>query len=401
MADFSRRCFLGLSAAFPWASGISLPAADPYDLVIAGGRVFDAARGVDGVMDVAVRGDSIASVGPDLAAGAKRTFDARGAIVTPGLIDIHGHVYDDGIPTSIDPDLVGIPRGVTTIVDAGSSGAFTFPGFRKYVIARSKTRVRALINISSIGLVVQNEMYIDPKLIDGKATTRMIEDNPGLILGIKVRINGRDAEVDHDAGVLTVARDVSSAAGVPIMMHWSNHPRLLGMLKKGDILTHPYNPPRSGPNLLGPDGKVLPQILELKSRGIYTDFAHGNHLLWETAEKAAANGWFPDTISTDIHRAHAAPNGNVIDLVTTLSKFLYLGMPLERVLEAVTAAPARELTFGERIGTLEPGAVADISVLRIENASFELRDSTRQARTAKQRVTPTAVVRAGVLSQLG
>jgi dihydroorotase len=396
MPDLSRRCFLSLSAA-----AIPLSAADPYDLVITGGRVFDAARGVDGVMDVAVRGDAIAATGTGLAAGAKRTVDARGAIVTPGLIDIHGHVYDDGIPTSIDPDLVGIPRGVATIVDAGSSGAFTFPGFRKYVIARAKTRVRALINISSIGLVVQNEMYIDPKLIDGKATTKMIQDNPGLILGIKVRINGRDEEVDHDAGVLAVARQVSDTTGVPIMMHWSNHPRLLGMLKKGDILTHPYNPPRSGPNLLGPDGKVLPQILELKSRGIYTDFAHGNHLLWETAEKAAASGWFPDTISTDIHRAHAAPNGNVIDLVTTLSKFLYLGMPLERVLEAVTAQPARELKFGEKIGTLEPGAVADISVLRIENASFELRDSTRQTRTVKQRVVPTAVVRAGVLSQPG
>jgi dihydroorotase len=396
MPDLSRRCFLSLSAA-----AIPLSAADPYDLVITGGRVFDAARGVDGVMDVAVRGDAIAATGTGLAAGAKRTVDARGAIVTPGLIDIHGHVYDDGIPTSIDPDLVGIPRGVATIVDAGSSGAFTFPGFRKYVIARAKTRVRALINISSIGLVVQNEMYIDPKLIDGKATTKMIQDNPGLILGIKVRINGRDEEVDHDVGVLAVARQVSDTTGVPIMMHWSNHPRLLGMLKKGDILTHPYNPPRSGPNLLGADGKVLPQILDLKSRGIYTDFAHGNHLLWETAEKAAASGWFPDTISTDIHRAHAAPNGNVIDLVTTLSKFLYLGMPLERVLEAVTAQPARELKFGEKIGTLEPGAVADISVLRIENASFELRDSTRQTRTVKQRVVPTAVVRAGVLSQPG
>jgi dihydroorotase len=396
MADLSRRCFLSLSAA-----AIPLPAADPYDLVITGGRVFDAARGVDGIMDVAVRGDSIAATGPSLAAAAKRIVDARGAIVTPGLIDIHGHVYDDGIPTSIDPDLIGIPRGVTTIVDAGSSGAFTFPGFRKYVIARSKTRVRALINISSIGLVVQNELYIDPKLIDGKATTKTIQDNPGLILEIKVRINGRDEEVEHDAGVLAVARQASDATGVPIMMHWSNHPRLLGMLRKGDILTHPYNPPRSGPSLLGPDGKVLPQILELKSRSIYTDFANGNHLLWETAERAAASGWFPDTISTDIHRAHAAPNGNVIDLVTTLSKFLYLGMPLERVLEAVTAAPARELKLGEKIGTLEPGAVADISILRVENASFELRDSTRQVRTAKQRVVPTAVIRAGVLSQPG
>lgn len=395
-----RRDFLRNIGTAAWALPL-LAAEPPFDLLITGGRVLDPALGLDAVMDVGIRGDRVAAVGPALhTIGSKTILNAAGRLVTPGLIDIHGHVYDDVIPISIDADLVGIPKGVTTIVDAGSAGASTFAGFRKHVIARSKTRVRALINISSIGLVVTNEMYIDAKLIDAKATAKVIQDNPGLILGIKVRINGRDEELDHDAGVLAQAREAADAAGVPIMMHWSNRRRLLGMLKKGDILTHPYNPPRSGPNLLGADGKVLPQILELKDRGIYTDFAHGGHLQWETAEKAAEYGWFPDTISTDIHRAHTGPNGTVQDLVTTMAKFLYLGMPLGRVMEAVTANPARMLRFGEKIGTLEPGAVADVSVLRLDETPFEALDTLRRKRTLKRRLVPQAVVRAGVLSQL-
>ena len=167
------------------------------------------------------------------------------------------------------------------------------------------------------------------------------------------------------------------------MLHWTNDPGLLAILKAGDILAHPFNPPRSGPNLLGPDGKILPQILELKQRGIFTDFAHGNHLQWEIAEQAARQGWFPDTISTDIHRAHAAPNGVVIDLPTTIGKFLLLGLTPAQALEKVTANPARILKFPEKLGSLEPGNTADVSILELQTGDFDLFDSTRQKRTAR------------------
>ena len=406
--DFTRRGFIqtvGAVAAIPNMLAVGAPQrglaatidqAGSCDLLIAGGRVIDPAQKISMVSDVAITNGKIAKVAPNISRNkAREVIDANGKLVTPGLIDMHGHVYDDGIPISIDPDIVGLPHGVTTIVDAGSSGANTFPGFRKYVIARAKTRVYALLNISTIGLVVANELYLDPAMINPKAAIKMIEDNRDLILGIKVRINGRDEEVPHDIDVLKKAREASDATGVPIMMHWTNEPRLLSILKKGDILAHPFNPPRAGPSCIGPDGKVLPQILELKQRGIYTDFSHGGHLLWETAEKAAQQGWFPDTISTDIHRAHVAPNGTVIDLITTMSKFLYLGLPLDQAIEKVTAAPMRILNFPETIGSLAPGVTADVSILNLESGDFELLDSTRQKRTGHQRFAAVTTIKGG------
>src|SRR5262249_8379664 len=283
---------------------------------------IDPAQGIDQRLDVAIAGGKIARIGADLRRGrARKVHDASGAIVTPGLIDIHGHVFDRFLPTSIAADEIGIPKGVTTIVDCGSAGASTFPGFRKYIVERSRVRVCALLNISKIGLIVNNEIYLDPALIDPAAAVKTIEENRDITLGIKVRVTGRDEDVPHDVEVLKKARDAADQTHVPIMLHWTNDSRLLSILKKGDILVHPFNPPRAGPTRLGSDGKVLPQILELKDRGIFTDFAHGTHLLWPTAERAAEQGWFPDTISTDIHRAHVGPNGAVQDLVTTMGKF--------------------------------------------------------------------------------
>jgi dihydroorotase len=394
----SRKEFLRMGIAAAAAPSLAAPASGRYDLLITGGRVIDPARAVDGVFDVAIASGKIAQIGANLPhARAQKVFDAAGKIVTPGLIDIHGHVYDQVLPVSIDPDVVGIPKGVTTIVDAGSAGAATFAGFRKFIVERAHTRVYALLNISSIGLVVLNELYIDPKLIDPQAAIKTIQENRDVIVGIKVRINGRDEEVEHDVDALHKAREASDATGVPIMLHWTNHPRLLGILKKGDILVHPFNPERSGPNLLGGDSKVLPQILELKERGIFTDFAHGTHLQWDTAEKAAQQGWFPDSISTDIHRLHAGPNGTVFDLTTTISKFLYLGLPLERAIQCVTANPARMLSFPEKIGSLGVGNPADISILNLEQGTFDLLDSNRGKRTTSRRLAPVATVRAGNL----
>jgi dihydroorotase len=394
---------LGAAAMASFVSGAGQAAAADtgaspatYDILIAGGHVIDPVSKTSGIRDVAIANGKIVKIEPNLPrAAARQIIDANGKLVTPGLIDIHGHVYDQAIQISIDPDIVGIPKGVTTIVDCGSSGAGTFPGFRKYVIERAKTRVYALLNISTIGLVVANELYLDPKMIDSKAAIQTIEANRDLILGIKVRINGRDDEVSHDMGVVKTAREASDATGVPIMMHWTNDRRLLSMLKKGDTLAHPFNPPRAGPNCLGPDGKVLPQIIELKGRGIFTDFSHGGHLQWETAQKAAEQGWFPDTISTDIHRAHVAPNGLVVDLLTTMSKFLYLGLPLDQVIEKTTAAPMRILNFPERLGSLEPGVTADVSILSLEEGSFDFFDSSRQKRVGKQRLFADTTLKGG------
>jgi dihydroorotase len=347
---------------------------------------------------VAIKDGKIAEVAANLArADAAELFDARGKIVTPGLIDVHGHVFDGVATSSIDVDEIGLVKGVTTVVDAGSSGATTFPGFRKYMIEPKQTRVYAWLNISKIGLIVNNETYIDPKLIDGPAAIQIIDDNPERILGIKVRINGRHEDLATDLVVLKTARAVADATGLPIMLHWTNEPDLIALLKKGDVLVHPFNPPSPNSSNLFEDTaeKVLPQILEAQARGVMTDFAHGAHLDWDIAERAAKQGWYPDTISTDIHRGHVAPNGIVFDLVTTMSKFVYLGLTVDQAIERVTANPIKMLRFPIRIGTLAEGAVGDVSVLEVQEGQFDLFDTRRVKRVGRQMIRAVAAVKAG------
>lgn len=374
-----------------------------FDLVIKGGRVIDPSQKISAVMDVAIKGDKIASVAANIpVSDARGFFEAGGKIVTAGLIDSHGHVYDGGIPVSIDPDIVGIPRGVTTIVDAGSAGAANFAGFRKYVIERANTRIYSLLNIGMNGCCT-DEIYGDARLVDTRAALTTIEQNRSVILGIKVRIHGRHEDLAHDIEVMKRAREVADATGVLIMMHWSNEPDLIALLKRGDILTHPYNPPSPNTsNLVGGEpGTILPVVLTLKDRGIWTDFSHGGHLAWGVAEAAAKQGWFPDVISTDIHRGHVPPNGVVYDLPTTVSKFLYLGLSVDEAVEKVTAAPAKMFKFPERIGTLEPGSVADVTISEVRSGGFEFIDTRRERRVGHQKLVPTATVKSGTIVYWG
>ena len=404
MRNTGRREFLaslGAAAlALPAAACGRPPAGEqpgrPYDLLIAGGRVIDPSQGLSAVRDVAVADGRIAALEPDIPRDrARQVVDAGGRVVTPGLIDLHGHVYDRGITISVDPDLVGVARGVTTIVDGGSTGATTFAGFRKYVIERSETSVYALLNIAAIGLVVTNELFLDPEIVDPEAAVRVIEENRDRILGVKVRVRGWREGLAADVEALRRAREAAEAVRLPIMMHWSNEPELLDLLRPGDIVTHPFNPPRAGPSLLDEQGRVLPQIRALAERGIVTDFAHGGHLQWDIAERAAADGWFPDILSTDIHRRHMAPDGAVVDLVTMLAKFMHLGLSLEQVVDRVTARPAGALGFSEPIGTLRPGTTADVSVLELTDEPIEMVDSNGDVRTGARRLMPVATVKSG------
>lgn len=399
----TRREFLGRLGGAALAAGVPVPRPDRagapvYDLLIAGGRVVDAGLGLNEVADVAIANGVIARVAADIPrADAAEVFDARGGLVTPGLIDSHGHVFDGVASSSIDPDLVGLPRGVTTIVDAGSAGAQNFPGFRKHVMERAQTRVYALLNLSRIGLTGPNETYVVPSWIDGPDAIRTIEANEDRIVGLKVRINGRRADLARDLEILAVGREVADATGVPIHLHWTNEPDLLALLKRGDTLVHPFNPDTPNQsNLVGGSGsEILPQILELRERGIWTDFAHGNHLDWSVAEIAAEAGWYPDAISTDIHRGHVAPNGVVHDLVTTMAKFMYLGLTAEQAIERVTTNPAKMYRFPERIGTLAEGAVGDVTVLEVVEGPIELIDTRRQARTANRKLAVAACAKGG------
>lgn len=414
MSQSTRRAFLGqigsaaillpeLASAAPQTAAGSPQAlaSASYDLLIAGGRVVDPSQKLSAERDVAILGGKIARIASNIPPNqARQVFDAKGKIVTPGLIDMHTHVYKHGITLNVDSDVVGFQSGVTTLVDAGSTGAQSFMGFRKYVIESAASRIYALLNISTIGLIVTNEIYLDPRMIDARAAIRTITANRDRIMGIKVRVNGKRGDLAHDLEVMKTAREVADATGLPIMMHWSVEPELLALLKKGDILAHPFNPPSQNSsnvfgNEVGPQAdKVLPQILALKDRGIWTDGQLGTtHHSWAISEKATSQGWFPDVISTDISRA---PDGNPASVLVPMSEFLHLGLPLEQVIAGVTMNPAKILNFPEKIATLEPGVTADVAVLELAQGNFEFSDGARQTRVLKQQFVPVATVKGGI-----
>jgi len=420
MSRSSRRAFLGTLGAAAVALpklgsptirvGADLAAAAPaagqaaasYDLLIKGGKVIDASQNLSAERDVAVAGGKIAVVAANIPAGqAREVFDARGKLVTPGLINVHAHLYRYGNTITVDPDGVGFPAGVTTSIDAGSAGANTFLGFRKFVIDTSPLRIYAMLNVSIIGNY-GNELYLNMSLINPAAAIRVINQHRDRILAIKVRINGIHDELAHDMEVLKKAREAADATGLPIMMHWSNEPDLLAMLKRGDILTHPFTPPSPRmPNLFGgAPGAVLPQILALKDRGVLTDAQTGSsHHLWENSEKAFSQGWYPDLISTDIGaQTPQTPNGQLLPWVMT--QFLHLGLTVEQVIERVTLTPTKVFKFPEKIGTLQPGVTADVTILDLQQGSFELIDQRNEKRTARQKFVPVAAVHGGTLTKI-
>ena len=378
-----------------------------YDLLIAGGRVIDPGQKLSAVRDVAILHGRVARIAENIPrAQARKVFDAKDKIVTAGLIDLHSHVYEYGTPLGTNSDRIGNQSGVTTIVDCGSTGASMFPGFRKFVIEGARTRIYALLNISTAGCCT-DEIYLDPRLINTRAALRVIEENRDLILGIKVRVRGKHDDLAHDISIMKTAREIADATGVPIMMHWSTEPELLAIMKSGDILTHPFNPPsENSSNVFGSgmtrSDKVLPQILALTDRGIYTDGQLGTtHHQWEVSEKATSQGWFPDAISTDVSRN---PDGTSASVLLPMSQFLHLGMSLEQVIEGVTTNPAKMLNYPEKVGSLEPGSTADVAILELEQGSFTFGDGSRpevHTRVVRQQFVNVATVKSGVFVKGG
>ncbi len=378
-----------------------------YDLLIAGGRVIDPAQSLSAVRDVAILDGRIARIDENIPrAQARQVFDAAGTIVTPGLIDLHSHVYEYGTPLGVNSDLVGNQSGVTTIVDGGTAGAAMFPGFRKFVIDAARTRIYALLNISMAGCCT-DEIYLDPRLINTRAALRVIEAHRDLIVGIKVRVRGKREDLAHDISIMTTARKIADQTGLPIMMHWSTEPDLLAIMKAGDILTHPFNPPNeNSSNVFGSQltqaDEVVAQILALGDRGIFTDGQLGTtHHQWEVSEKATSQGWFPDAISTDVSRS---PDGTPASVLLPMSQFLHLGLSLEQVIDRVTTNPAKMFDYPEQVGSLEPGSSADVTVLALEQGRFTFGDGSRpeaHTRELRQQFVNVATVKGGVFVKGG
>ena len=378
-----------------------------FDLIVRGGRVIDPAQDLDSVVDVGIIGRRIASIGQDLIKAGVRegVVDASGLLVTPGWVDLHTHVYWGVAPLGVDADAHCLRRGVTTAVDAGSAGASTFPGFKRYVIDVAATRVVAMLHLSSIGMArddsLGGEAIGELEDIRWASVERALEVARAfaeVITGIKVRLSAQHVGGDPDQTreVLRRARRVADAIGKPLMVHPGGTvisiDEILAALVRGDVVTHVYHGRDEG--VLDDAGKVRDSVRAAVDRGVNFDVGHGaGSFTWRVAHKALDQGLLPGTISSDIHAWNIA--GPVYDLATTASKLLHLGLSLSDVVRRVTATPAACIGRSDELGTLAPGAAADVSLLRLVTGEWYFRDAAGEEELGGTRLEPVAVIRGG------
>ncbi|MFQ3681635.1 amidohydrolase/deacetylase family metallohydrolase [Roseiflexus sp.] len=367
------------------------------DLLIRGGRVIDPANNLDAPADVAIRDGRIAAVAPSLdPSQARDVIDASGHIVTPGLVDLHTHVYWGVTYWGIEADPVAARSGVTTWVDAGSAGAYSFPGFREFICTASRVRMFGFLNLSAIGLIAPTWEFANLDYCDVDLAIRTVEENRDIIVGIKARI---DHNTTRGVGIrpLQLARALADRVALPLMVHIGNGPpplhEIVDLLRPGDILTHCFT--GGTHRLLTDDGRLSPIARELQQRGVLLDIGHGTgSFSYRTAEAALQEGVFPDVISSDIHQLSV--QGPMFDLPTTLSKFLNLGMALPDVIDRATRRPA--LAIGKlELGTLRLGSPGDVAIFRVEEGNYAFFDVDMNKRQGNRRLVCTTTVAGGTV----
>lgn len=360
-----------------------------YDLIIQGGRVIDPSRKVDAMLDVAISGGRIVAVKSNIGSGAAETIDARGKLVVPGLIDIHTHAT-----RTKDGAALCLADGVTGLIDAGSQGADHIED--AIAVAKAAPQpCRVLINIGRAGIIPEGDT-MDLKRADVAAAREAIGRNREMIAGVKARLS-RDVAGENDFEVLQRAQQVASSFHLPVMIHMgqtiSPLPKLVALLKPGDIVTHMFAPPPN--SIIDESGHILPDVIAARRRGVRFDLGNGRtgHLRWDVAESVLKAGFLPDTFSTDW-----TPEGRpaqVIDFPNVMSKFLMLGMTLDQVVACATANASHAFPVFRNRGTLKVGAPADIAVLELREGNFEFVDNYENKRTGQRRLFPSATVLAG------
>ncbi len=371
-----------------------------YDLVLKGGHVIDPAQNIDAVMDVAFAGGKVAAIAKSLdTSAAKDVRDVSGKLVTPGLIDMHTHVYWGGTSLGIDAEDFCRKSAVTTAVDTGSAGPGNFAGFRKHVIEPSAVRILAYLHISHAGIFgFSNRIMVGESenlaLMDPETAVEVANANRDVIIGIKVRL-GRHASGIHGMAPFEHAIQVAEEASMPLMVHIDEPPpsyaEVVSRLRSGDVLTHCFRPFPNSP--VGPDGKVRPEVLAARQRGVLFDIGHGmGSFSFRTARAMLEAGFMPDTISSDIHAL--CINGPAFDQVTTLSKFLCLGVPLKEVIRASTENAARALSRPD-LGTLKPGSAGDAAILSLDEGAFDYADVVGEHVLGDRKINARGVVLAG------
>ena len=348
-----------------------------YDLLIKGGTVVDPSQSLSARKDVALAHGKVASVEDSIPAErAKEVLDAKGLIVTPGLIDLHVHAYWGACTYGVDPDVSNLANGVTTALDAGSAGALTFRGFRKHTMERARTRLFALLNISAMGIPSPDIGELeDLRWADVDLAIEAGLANRDYVKGIKARLGRHILGESSDVEALKRAIEAAEGFGGLVMTHVGNSPTplpvLMDMLRPGDVVTHAFHGFEDG--VLEDSLTVVEGMKEAQARGVVIDVGHGGgSFSFKSAKRALANGVLPDTISTDI--SSFTIEGPVYDFATTLTKFMHFGMTLEDVVRRSTETPARVLGLAGTIGTLKVGAEGDVTVMREEEGSFTLVD---------------------------
>jgi dihydroorotase len=364
-------------------------AAAKYDLIVKGGRVIDPSRKLDAIRDVAIAQGRIVSIESAIPADGVETIDAHGKLVVPGLIDIHTHAT-----RTQDGPAQCLADGVTGLIDAGSQGADRIG--EAIAVARSAPQqCRVLINIGRAGILAEGDT-MDLSRADVGAAREAIAHNREMIVGIKARLS-RDVAGPNDFEVLRRTQEAASSFKLPVMIHMgqtvSPLPKLLALLKSGDIVTHMFAPPPNG--ILDDAGHILPEVMAARRRGVRFDVGNGRtgHLRWDIAERVLQAGFLPDTFSTDW--TLESRTAQVINFPNVMSKFLMLGMPVDQVVACATVNASRAFpVFGTR-GTLKVGAPADIAVLELREGTFEFEDNFGNKRMGRERLFPSATVLGG------
>jgi dihydroorotase len=383
------------------------------DIVLTNGHVIDPANGVIGYFDVAVADGKIAALAPSLSDYARReTIDVGGAIVTPGLIDLHVHCYQWVTPFGLNADAVGIEAGATTIVDQGSAGPWTFGGFLETVVKKSRTDVRSFLSVNLAGALksgLRGDVMHSPQMVEVGEFVRIARQFPGIICGIKC--HGESGGISNwGPTVLQAARDTGDQTGLPLYCHTGElfpvveerRPDpdtvldfVIPFMRPGDTMAHIYSHRPDG--IMGRRDKVPANVFAAIERGIHFDIGYGMSFSYDIARKMMAEKAYPNTISSDSH-------GNDADfyddstlnysLCGAMTRIMALGMPLYDVIERVTANPAKILRDPE-IGSLTPGTKADVTVLELVQSDWVMRDGRRQELLTKEQFIPKLVLKDG------
>ena len=368
-----------------------------YDLLLTGGHLIDPSQKIDGIKDVGFKDGRVVEVSDKLDhALAEKVLNISDNIITPGLIDLHTHIYWGGTSIGIDPTDYARRCGTTTMVDAGTAGAGNFAGFREHIIKPTRPRILAYLNISFAGIFAFSDTVMvgeseDVRLLHPRACLNVANLNKDFLVGIKVRVGAR-ASGSMGHAPLDIALEVAEEAGLPVMCHLDWPPpspiEVISRLREGDVLTHCFRPFPAAP--ARSDGRIREEILEARERGVIFDIGHGvGSFGFETAETMLNAGFLPDAISSDVHSLSI--KGPAYDQLVTLSKFLHLGMSITDIIGASTTGPARAIRRPD-LGTLSPGSVGDATILSIEKGEFIFTDSLGHTRSGEKKFTLKGIV---------